>query len=65
MKPDTVEVGQIWRDRDERSKGSGEFVIERVTADHALVYRRDSELRRYIKTRRLLGRDYIYVGMSR
>lgn len=25
--PTTVEVGQIWRDNDQRTKGSGEFVV--------------------------------------
>ena len=28
--PTTVEVGQMWRDRDQRTKGSGEFTVVAV-----------------------------------
>ena len=37
--PETVEPGQVWRDKDERSKGAGEFVVRafpQVDSYHAI-----------------------------
>ena len=78
--PTTVEPGQIWRDNDQRTKGSGEFVVEEVfpvndvpllkRGLYASVRRTDTGRRTRVKVDRLLSgtntqRGYTYLGMSR
>ena len=68
--PTTVEPGQIWRDNDQRTRGAGEFTVEKVTATHAFVRRhRTGRLTRIYLARLLNGnntqRGYTYLGMSR
>ena len=78
--PTTVEPGQIWRDNDQRTKGSGEFTVEDVGVTRGGMYARDTivaVVRRHrtgrrtkISVARLLNgtntqRGYTYLGMSR
>ena len=77
--PATVEPGQIWRDNDQRTKGSGEFVVLNLFVgelshtrgeEFAHVERVDTGRKTNIRTARLLNgtntqRGYTYLGMSR
>ena len=78
--PTTVEPGQIWRDNDQRTKGSGEFVVEELGTVRggmyvrdtpvAIVRRHDTGRRTKVRIDRLLKgtntqRGYTYLGMSR
>lgn len=73
--PEKVEPGQVWRDKDERSKGAGEFVVEgtfvgRLSHTSGVEFARikRSATGRYgsIRVDRLLkGRDYEYIGRQR
>ena len=68
--PTTVEPGQIWRDNDQRTKGSGEFTVIEATYTHALVRRHKTGRTRRISVERMLKgtntqRGYTYLGMSR
>lgn len=70
IQPETVQPGQMWKDNDQRTKGSGEFVIEEATYTHAQVRRLESGRRSTIAVDRLLGtshlqRGYTYIGMKR
>lgn len=66
-------VGQMWRDNDTRSKGSGEFTIEKLFktergVPYARVRREATGKLSRIKVSRLatLGsRGYTYIGMKR
>lgn len=78
--PTTVEVGQMWRDNDQRTKGAGEFTVEDVGVTRggmytrativAIVRRHRTGRRTKINVDRLLKgtntqRGYTYLGMSR
>ena len=79
--PTTVEPGQMWRDNDQRTKGSGEFVVlevidrydpstDKIVPDEAVVRREATGRKRVIRVDRLLKgsntqRGYTYLGMSR
>lgn len=52
--PKTVEPGQVWRDNDQRTKGSGEFTVIEATYSYALVRRHDTGLTTRILVERLL-----------
>lgn len=81
MKPERVEIGQRWRDRDSRTKGNGEFVvtdvlpvtmIHRQNGPHEVevaFVRRDTGHRTRIATSRLLAdnsnRGYEYLGRGK
>lgn len=73
--PDDVKVGQIWKDNDLRSKGTGEFRVVALEEDpDGTIYirakRRDSRRTSRIRKDRLLGssersQGYTYIGMTR
>ena len=66
--PQQVEPGQVWRDNDERSRGSGEFVVEYVSEREgvALVRREATGRPTKIRVDRLLaGKAYRYIGRAR
>lgn len=67
-RPDKVEPGQVWRDNDPRSVGTGEFVVQAVIPgeqldgprfkphrSYALVQRRDAKQSSWIAVDRLLS----------
>jgi hypothetical protein len=74
-RPTSVEVGQVWKDNDNRSKGTGEFVVVEVSATqnqvfgYAYVRREATGKVTRIRTERLLHDDgprgYSYIGRSR
>ena len=67
--PTTVEPGQIWRDNDQRTKGSGEFTVVSVVDGFARVYRAEGKRRTTrISVDRLLAggsRGYTYLGRKK
>ena len=67
--PDQVEVGQMWKDNDERTVGSGEFVVEEIVGGKAIVRRTATGRRTKISPFRLLNttgkRGYSYLGKKR
>lgn len=68
MNATPLRVGDIWRDRDQRSKGTGEFVIKRVSPDgkYAEVHRTETNRHVRIRVRRLLdGKSYERIGAGR
>ena len=58
-------VGEIWRDRDERSKGSGEFEVLEVGDWHAVVLRTATQRRTRIRLSRMTAGEYIRIGAGR
>lgn len=67
--PTTVEPGQHWRDNDQRTKGTGEFVVKHVIDGRAIV-ERDGGHSSSISVERMLRltgtqRGYTYLGMER
>lgn len=67
-RPEKVEPGQVWRDNDPRSVGTGEFVVQAVIPgeqldgprfkphrSYALVQRRDAKQSSWIAVDRLLS----------
>ena len=61
------EIGQIWRDNDQRTKGSGEFTIVSMDDDRAEV-RRDGGRVSHIRLDRFADRNnrgFTYLGMSK
>lgn len=66
------EVGQIWRDNDERTKGTGEFTVEEIlvtdNGPYALVRREATGRRSRISFKRLgitNKSGYTYIGRKR
>ena len=80
-KPEQVEPGQVWKDNDYRTKGSGEFTVldvyiavvnHRQNGPHEVEFakvRREDGRRTRISTSRLLNdntsRGYSYIGKSK
>lgn len=77
MIPEKVEAGQVWKDNDQRSVGSGEFIVDDVvlvtnedgeTYPVAFVTRTSTRRKSRIKVSRLIAggnRGYSYLGKSR
>jgi hypothetical protein len=63
----TPEAGQVWRDNDTRSYGSGEFEIVSVDDVHVIVKRQTGRNTRIRKDRLSdeSKRGYTYVGKAR
>ncbi len=69
--PTIVEPGQMWKDNDQRTKGSGEFVVADISESGRYAYvERESRRIHRIRIDRLIGtahlqRGYTYIGMKR
>lgn len=65
MKQPEPQVGEIWRDKDQRSKGSGEFTVVSVVGDYAVVRRHATKRHARLLVRRMMAGQYIRIGAGR
>lgn len=68
--PEQVEPGQMWKDNDQRTRGSGEFTVIGTTDTHALVRRHKTDRTSRISVERMLKgtntqRGYTYLGRQK
>lgn len=59
------QVGEIWRDKDERSRGAGEFTVLAVGPTYATVKRHATNRTVRILVRRMTEGQYIRIGVER